>query len=84
MIKCWEGFWSWFLSGMFIILLCQVVNGLCLTLDLFRIFMLEFHLGSVICDLYAYLHDCVVVVLLCVCIIFRWDSYVFPYDGWYR
>ena len=32
-----------------------------MTLDLTRIFMLEIQLGSVICDLYAYLHDCVLV-----------------------
>ena len=47
--------------------------------------MLEIQLGSVICDLYAYLHACVLVgmfVCLCVGMIFRWDSYVFPHNGW--
>ena len=47
--------------------------------------MLEIQLGSVICDLYAYLHDCVLLCVVCVfgaCMIFRWDSYIFPHNGW--
>ena len=53
--------------------LCVV--GALIDIRLVGIFMLEIQLGSVICDLYAYLHDCVLVVCLCVCMIFRWDSY---------
>ena len=84
-VKYWEGFLGWFFVWYVVCWLCYAVNEPWLTLDLIRIFMLEIQLGSVICDLYAYLHVGVLVcvfVWLCVCMIFRWDSYVFPYNGW--
>ena len=39
-----------------------------MTLELIRIFVLEFQLGSVIGDLYAYLHVCVFVVIVVICV----------------
>ena len=53
-----------FLHGMFITLLCYVLKAPCVTLEVSRIFMLEFQLGSVICVLYAYVFTCMLVCML--------------------
>ena len=54
---------------LYVDVLCVV--GALIDIRLVGIFMLEIQLGSVICELYAYLHACVLVGMF-VC--FRHDS----------
>ena len=56
-----------------------------MTLELIRIFKLEFQLGSVNGVLCVYLYVCVlgvVCVVVCCLYIVRWDSHIFPHNGW--